>query len=504
MSRCLLSLSLLFFSLVGFSVAQADPLFTAERASKAITLLQDADSDGLVPADYNTVSLVNLRDTLAADPANPDKQKALDTALVAALSLYVHDMWLGRVDPEELDYGYNMTTKHAALNTRVNDMLIAEDPATIAAALRPALPLYTALRTELARYRQLAAAHPDSPALPPLPGKKLEAGSPWTGTAALAQWLVVLGDADAVAAVDEAGTYSGAVVDAVKHFQARHGLDVDGVIGAQTLVALNTPLPQRVRQIELAMERLRWLDATLPGKKFVMVNIPQFTLWAYAPVDGVATPRLTMHTVVGQAGKTETPIFARTMSEVTFNPYWDVPGSIMVKEMLPKLQHDPDYLDKEEMERIDHNGTVYTGRFDQDARKAILSGAQRIRQRPGAKNALGKLELTFPNEHDIYMHDTPAKAFFTRSRRDFSHGCIRVANPVGLALFALEANGGWDEAKIAEQGTAGVEKHVPLKERFPVVLAYLTANVDESGHAVFVQDIYNRDMKLAAALGRRH
>lgn len=498
MSRCLLSL--LFFLLVGFSVAHADPLFTVERAGKAIALLQHADDDGLVPTDYDATSLASLRDALAADPSNPDKQQALDAALTDALTHYVHDMWLGRVDPDLLDYGYNLKTKHAALNTRVNDILIADDPAKIAESLQPTLPIYKALRTELARYRQLAAEHPGSPALPPLPGKKLEAGSPWAGTAAMARWLVVLGDADAVAPVDEAGTYRGAVVEAVKHFQARHGLDVDGVIGAQTLVTLNTPLSLRVRQIELTMERLRWLDATLPGKKFVMVNIPQFTLWAYAPVDGIATPQLTMRTVVGQAGKTETPIFARAMSEVTFNPYWDVPRSIMVKEMLPKLQHDPDYLDKEDMERIDGNGAIYTGRFDQEARKAILSGTQRIRQRPGEKNALGKLELTFPNEHDIYMHDTPAKSFFTRSRRDFSHGCIRVANPVGLALFALEANGSWDEAKIAEQGTIGIEKHVQLRERVPVVLVYLTANIDDAGRAVFVQDIYGEDMKLAAHL----
>jgi murein L,D-transpeptidase YcbB/YkuD len=499
-----LSFLLLFSTLVCFSAAQADPLFTAARADKAIALLQNAGADGLVPTDYNTASLVNLHDALAADPTNPDKQKSLDTALVAALSLFVHDMWLGRVNPTLLDYDYNQSAKQAALDIRVNDMLIADDPAAVAESLQPTLPLYKPLRTMLAHYRQLAAEHPDPPALPPLPGKKLEPGTPWAGAAALVQWLAVLGDADAnTVAVDEHGDYAGPMVEAVKHFQARHGLDADGVIGALTYQTLNTPLPQRVRQIELAMERLRWMDTTLVNRRFVMVNVPQFTLWAYAPQDGAPALRLRTQVVVGQAVKNETPLMAKTMNTMTFNPYWDVPYSITRKELLPKLEHEPDYLDHDNMERVGRDGSIYTGRLDQSARQALLLGEQRIRQRPGDKNALGRLQFSFPNEHSIYMHDTPAKNFFSRSRRDFSHGCIRVANPVGLALFALEANGGWDEARIMEQRQTDTEQTLLLKERFPVVLLYLTASIGPDGEAVFVSDIYNKDMKLAAALRRR-
>ena len=224
-------------------------------------------------------------------------------------------------------------------------------------------------------------------------------------------------------------------------------------------------------------------------------------LWGFAPnADGVAKPVLQMAVVVGKAGKHETPLMTKTLNSLVFSPYWNVPRSIAIKEFLPKLEADPFFLARENMELVDNSGNPQGSEVGEAELGGIVHGAYRIRQCPGRKNALGDLKFVFPNDDSIYMHDTPSKSFFAKERRDLSHGCVRLQNPMGMALFALQGQGEWDEAKIKEKIDRGVEQHQILKERMPVLLLYLTANVDENGKAIFLQDIYNLDGKLVAAL----
>jgi murein L,D-transpeptidase YcbB/YkuD len=470
------------------------------RASQAIELMGKAADDALDPADYPVAELQKQRDTLQQTPGDDRQQAAFDLAMSRAMARYVEHLSIGRVMPGAVDIGIDMAPQMARLPQHLQQVLTADDlPAALAGA-RPHLPPYAALRELLPVYRQLAQQHPQAPALPPLPGKKLEPGNTWEGVGALSDWLIVLGDLPVGTPVPP--LYEGALVDGMKHFQMRHGLTPDGVIGKQSYQSLQVSLPQRVQQIELTMERLRWLDDSIVNQRFIGINIPQFTLWAFAPVDGAAAPVLTMPVVVGQAGKTETPVLAKTLSTLVFSPYWNVPRSITKKEILPKLRKDPGYLAHEHMELVGSNGAIGS-HVGPDELNGIIMGGYRIRQTPGSHNALGTLKFVFPNDDSIYMHDTPSKKLFAKERRDFSHGCVRVGNPMALALFVLQTQGEWDEAKVQQKIDVGSEQQMPLRERIPVLLMYFTASVAADGTAVFLQDIYNKDAKLVTALSHR-
>jgi murein L,D-transpeptidase YcbB/YkuD len=471
------------------------------RASQAIEMMGHAADDALNAEDYRLTALQQQLEGLAHS-ATDQQLAAFDLAMSDAVSHYVHDLNVGRVDPRSLDLAIDITPRLATLPQHLQNVLTAGDLPTAIANARPIIPQYATLRQLLAEYRALAAQHPAAPALPPLATKKLSPGENWEGTPALAEWLIVLGDLPAGTPATE--LYDGAVVEGVKHFQLQHGQVPDGVIGKQTYTNLLIPLPRRVQQIELAMERLRWLDDSILRKRFIVINVPQFTLWAFAPdANGHVKPVLQMPVVVGQARKNETPLMIKNLSTLVFNPYWNVPRSITKKEMLPKLHADPDYLFKENMELVDSNGIAQGSAVGPLELHAISNGAYRIRQRPGTKNALGELKFVFPNDDAIYMHDTPSKSYFAKERRDLSHGCVRLGNPMGLALFVLETEGEWDEARINEKISTSNDQHLTLKERMPVLLLYMTANVDADGKAIFLQDIYGQDEDLAGALKTR-
>jgi murein L,D-transpeptidase YcbB/YkuD len=473
-----------------------------ERAEQTIAAFNNASEDGLNPTDYNVFALQQTLINMKQKSGNDQQQAAFDLAMSRSLARFVEDLSVGRVTPQQLDIAIDVSLKKAALPQKIQQMLTTDDVTSTATAISPRIPLYSDLRRLLAEYRLLAEQHPLAPSLPPLPSKKLTAGDVWVGTPALADWLKVLSYLPTNVEVTE--QYDGEIVEAVKHFQRHQGLTTDGVIGKQTYQSLLTPLPVRVKQITLAMERLRWLDDDLLYKRFVIINIPEFTLRAFSPDnDGIKTV-LEMAVVVGQAHKNETPLMSKTLNSLVFSPYWNVPRSIAIKELLPKLRSDPHYLVKENMELVDNNGMTHGSAVGVNELEGIRYAEYRIRQRPGTKNALGELKFVFPNDDAIYMHDTPSKPLFARERRDFSHGCVRLANPMAFALFALETQGEWDETKIREKISLGTEQHQVLRERMPVLLLYITATVDGEGNAVFLPDIYNQDEKLDAALSRRN
>jgi murein L,D-transpeptidase YcbB/YkuD len=368
----------------------------------------------------------------------------------------------------------------------VRAALAQADPRQAVASIEPALPPYRALVAALPTWRARAAG-PPPPALPPVRGKVVP-GDAWPGVEALHARLLAEGDLPAAAPVPADGRYAGGLPDAVRRFQARHGLEPDGVLGALTLAELAVPAADRVRRIELTLERLRWLGVT-PAGRYVAVNLPEFRLWA---IDEGGRVALSMAVVVGRTA-TRTPVFVDAIEAVEFHPYWNVPRSIAVNELHPALARDPGRLAAQHMELIGDGGHA-------DLRAALASGAVRLRQRPGPWNALGRVKFVMPNAHDVYLHDTPARTLFERSRRDFSHGCIRLEDPAGLAAFALRGRPEADPAAVDALLAAGRNRVVPVAAPIPVVIFYATVNVGGDGRPRFLPDLYGHDARLDRAL----
>lgn len=340
-------------------------------------------------------------------------------------------------------------------------------------AYAPMHPQYHKLRPHLTRYHDLAALPWPALALPR--GRTtLAVGDSAEVIAAIRERLQLLGD---LADTGEAALYDSAMVPAVQRFQARHGLSEDGVIGPAFMRAVNVAPAERARTMLVNMERLRWVPDEQPAN-LLLVNIPEFRLHVYQ-ADTLVT---SMPVVVGTAA-TRTVIFSDTVSTIVFSPTWTVPPGITRNEILPAMRRDPDYLRKENMEII--GGT---------AQQPI------IRQRPGPNNALGRVKFLFPNSYHIYMHDTPARQFFARDQRAFSHGCIRLADPTWLAEYLLRDDSAWPPARIEQAMRSGRETAVRLGERRPVMLVYFTAWEDRNGRLNFREDVYGHDARLAAEL----
>jgi murein L,D-transpeptidase YcbB/YkuD len=345
------------------------------------------------------------------------------------------------------------------------------------------------LAAHLPRYRELAT----KPWPGPLPAvKKLSPGDSYAGATALAAILRDLGDLPASASVPADGTYGGALVEAVKKFQGRHGLTSDGVIGAGTIVALNHPYAERLEEIE---ESLKWLE-TIPvpeTESLVVVNIPAFHLYAWTAADRGKKATLSMPVVVGKAATSRTPILGGEIAHLVFRPYWYVPRSIIVKEMLPAYAKNPAYFESHELELTATNDDEKPGTATTPENVDLLrAGKLGVRQKPGPRNSLGRVKFIFPNSDSVYLHDTPAKSLFARDRRDFSHGCVRVSDPPALAAFLLRNTPGWDAAAIAAAMEAERPKIALLKPRVPVWLIYTTAIAGADGTLGFYENVYKK------------
>lgn len=471
------------------------------EAQQALTLLKQAADDGLNPQDYATDYLQQALSRFTSTPAaNDEAISQLDDALTHAMQRYLTDLRFGRVDPGKIHANFNLhTPDKSRIESELRSAVAEHRLAALVQQSHPPLPAYGALRRALAQYRQLRQ-HPGlQTALPPLPTRKLQPGQNYSGLAVLTQRLIVLGDLPPNTATP--ANYSGALVDGVKAFQKRHGLETDGVIGKGTLGQLNVPPAARVRQIELSMERLRWTPL-LQSQRMIVVNVPEFVLRAYDINNGKPDIKVTMKVIVGKALDTSTPLFDEDMRFIEFSPYWNIPISIARAEIIPKLRRDPAYFDQQGLEFVSNSGEVFSKLSDANL-DAVLRGQMRIRQRPGPKNALGDIKFVFPNNDNIYLHHTPAPQLFKRDRRDFSHGCIRVEEPVALAKFVLRDMPEWTEARIEEAMTKGESATLRLKEPLPVLIAYATALADVKGKVYFFADIYQLDPPLEKALQQR-
>lgn len=476
-------------------IAEGRPTLLAKSAVK---ILEQAGDEGLNPSDYDVAAL--SKEMAAATQGAPlagGKQADLDAAITRSMLRYLHDLHYGRVDPRTVYAKFDLPPKTLNLQATLNTAVAAGDLGLAIKEATPSFPLYKALRPWLATYRALESNPAWAGNLPPLPAQKLEPGAAYAGISLLAARLMALGDlpTDFVAP----DRYQGTLVDGVKLFQKRHGLTPDGVIGKATFEQLNIKPAARVEQIALTLERLRWTPLMV-DKRLLVVNLPEFELRGLEiNGDQVQIP-LKMNVIVGKALNTQTPMFDEQMRAIEFSPYWNVPPSIARAETVPKLRRDPGYFDRQGFEIVTRSGEIVT-HLDEAQLAALQSGQSRIRQRPGAQNALGDIKFIFPNNDNIYMHHTPSVGLFQRDRRDFSHGCIRVESPVDLAQFVLKDEPEWTPEKIREAMENGTSKTIRLKNPITVVIAYATAIVKQRGGTIyFYADIYGHDRQLKAAL----
>jgi len=486
------------YDLVWLNRADSAPLLM-----QTLDLLSHAAGEGLNPRNYDADKLKGMLPSALQLPVVAVRKRALfDTAVSLSLLRYLHDLHYGRVNPHGINFNLKLRDKKlidlpALILASRNQGQIAQ----LTAAAEPKLDQYRKLKQALAHYRDLAAR---TAQLNLEIGKSLRIGETHPQLEELRRFLIQTGELPENAAPAKASKttprYDKELGEGVKRFQARHGLGADGVLGKGTVAALNAPLSERVTQIELALERLRWLPDIGSGP-YILVNIPAFQLWVYEDISKDEPAALRMRVVVGQAMKTQTPVLMAEMRFIDFMPYWNVPYSITKNEIVPKLLANPGYLRSENMEIVAaFSDNAQAVPLTMDSLIQLKQGLLKIRQRPGRKNPLGRVKFMFPNKDDVYLHDTPSKSLFSRSTRDFSHGCVRVEKPQELAEFALRNQPEWTLEAIQDAMQSPKMQRVMLQKSIPVLFFYTTAFAEQNGEIAFYRDIYGHDTVLLEAL----
>jgi L,D-transpeptidase YcbB len=491
-----------FYDAGGNSLAWIQNGKASPQAVAMILLFQQAASKGLNPEDYDAsrwdARLARLQPT-APKPSDADLAH-IDLALTVAAMRYISDLRVGRANPQHIKFSLTVgPNKYDLADELRAQVLPASDVAAVLTKVEPNYDGYRRAESALLTYSKMASA-PDAPLIP-VPQKGVRPGNSFAAMPQLAARLRQLGDLPANAQVPADSTaYNGAVVAAVKNFQRRHGLDMDGVLGKGTVTQMNVPLKTRVQQLDLTLERYRWIPPDFPEPPIV-VNIPEFKLHT---LRRQPARYLTMEVIVGKAMRTQTPVFTNQMKYLIFRPYWLVPTSILHNELIPKTRRDPDYLADHDFEVLDGNGDVVpSSPASDDVISGLSSGDYRVRQKPGPKNALGLVKFIFPNDYNVYLHSTPEQELFSRSRRDFSHGCIRVEKPADLAAWVLRDKPEWTMDKIqAAMKTGDDNVQVNLDKPIPVLILYSTAVVEPDGEVRFFDDIYGYDKSLEKVLAK--
>ncbi|UCF37759.1 MAG: L,D-transpeptidase family protein [Acidobacteriota bacterium] len=481
------------------------PYWTVERelrpqARQLHSLLLEVESEGLFPQDYH-IEEIQRFDRLF----DSGGRESWDAKVVADYEILMTDGFLtfglhllsGRVKPEDFETDWIAKPRDANL---LEALIAADSSGDLKAEVskfRPRQAAYANLCKALERYRSIRR----SGGWKPVPaGAKLELGVSDPRVVDLRNRLQATADLEQ-ATVADPSLFDSNLTTAVRQFQHRHGLDADGVVGPKTLEALNVSVEDRIVQIELNLERWRWLPEDL-GLVHVIVNIAGFHL------DVIEDDRvvLEMPVVVGRPYR-RTPVFSDEMTYLVFNPYWNVPPNLARQDIVPKIIADPEYLSKERIR-------VFRG-WGSDAEeldpatidwKSVGSkiGAFRFRQDPGPANALGRVKFMFPNTFNVYLHDTPSRSLFARSERAFSSGCIRVGLPLELAAYLLSPAGDWTPERIEKVLVRGEEETVLLPRRVPIHLLYWTAWLENDPDLVhFRNDIYGRDARLKEVLQGR-
>ena len=471
----------------------------SRQARDVIGVLSDADSQGLSAQDYDAKLLRDWVPRINAS-TSPQEVALFDVALSVSVVRYASHLFVGRINPRNVDYGLSIEPKKVDWPNFLYQLARSTHLREDFAALEPKLRLYEDLKAALVRYRELAGKAESAELTFPA---KFSPGQDHPDVPKLRKLLATLGELQLEEAAGDSDTYDQSLAEAVKRFQKRHGVAADGVIGKSTLAHLQVPISHRVKQIQLGLERLRWLPEQLGGP-YIMVNIPSFELFGFSDGFAAGKPDIMMNVIVGEAvdGR-RTPVFASDMTYVVFRPHWNLPYKIAVKEMLPGAMRNPGYLPRHNIEIVSGfgpNSPVYAPTAQN--LQLVSSGALKLRQRPGPKNALGLVKFAFPNNNNVYLHSTPNKGLFARARRDFSHGCIRVADPVGLAEWVLRNEGEWTRSRIQQAMNGTSPKTVTLSQPIPVYIFYSTVLADDGGRVLFFEDIYGHDQILQTLLDK--
>jgi murein L,D-transpeptidase YcbB/YkuD len=490
-----------FYDLNGNSFWWIDGMEPTPQARQVIALMLQADQKGLSADDYDGSRWNDRLAKLKPATQQPTEADAVkfDLALTVCAMRYISDLHIGKVNPKHLDIALDEESRKYDLADFLKEHVVdAGDVTGVLAQVEPPYPGYRRTILALQTYRELAKK--DDGEQLPLVKKPIAPGDSYPGVPRLTRLLRLVGDLPASADVPADGTvYQGPLVDAVKSFQRRLGRDPDGRIGSQTLADLNVPLSRRVRQMQLTLERWRWLPDSYQRAPIV-VNIPEFRLRAYDKGFNIG---VTMNVVVGKAYGHDTPVFSETMEYAVFRPYWEVPYSITRAELIPHLMRDPGYLAEKDFEIVDSKqNVVSSATVSNEVLSELRAGKLFIRQKPGPMNSLGLVKFLFPNSYNVYMHDTPATELFSKSRRDFSHGCIRLERPADLAAWVLRDNPGWTPDRIRAAMNGSTTQQVNLAHPIPVLIVYATVIVLEDGLVHFYDDIYGHDETLEKVLAK--
>jgi len=541
-----------FYDDRNFEVAWVIPKGRTEQPSPQaaifIQAFQQSPEKGLIPQDYDA-DLWPAR-LKKLDAGNPDNVAQFDVAMTLCVMRYLSDLHVGRVNPTHFNFDIDNRGKKYDLPEFISDNAVDSDnvPGLIH-SVEPDNAMYRATESALIHYLALAKQQAATPALQqPLlsVNKPLSAGAQYPAADPLAWHLALEGDLPAQAAPPLSApapppvanpsktakirfstafhrkgqqpppspqqgaqeqparapntVYTRQLATAVQHFQTHHGIVPDGKLNATTIAALNLPLTVRVAQLSDSLERWRWLPDPYINAP-LMVNLPEFVLRGYNSDAPNHSRDFTMKVVVGKVvGEHQTPVFTHMMKFLIFRPYWNLPDSIIKKELSEHLDKSGvGYLDKHNFETVDRKGNPVKATVEE-----VEHGNVVVREKPGPTNSLGLIKFMFPNQYDIYLHSTPTPELFNRSRRDFSHGCIRVQQPDQLAVWVLHNTpGDWNLEKVQEAMLSGPDSHtISLKQPIPIVIFYMSANIGDDGQVQFFPDLYGYDKQLEQVLSK--
>ncbi|ADW67454.1 L,D-transpeptidase family protein [Granulicella tundricola] len=535
-----------FYDDRNYEVAWVDNGQPTAQAAAFIQAFQSAAAKGLNAEDYDASLWTDRTRKLAAKDDNDTA--TFDAAMTVSVMRYISDLRIGRVNPTHFNFDIDVQQKKYDLPEFVSDNAVdADDVPKLIASVEPDSDQYRETEKALAHYNDLAKQQGTPEPLPAV-DKPITSGGHYPAAEALAARLQLEGDlageptapeapapapapeapkptrtaaarasigkafarargkSQAAPAATEAAAppahvpstvYTADLADAVKHYQSRHSLTANGQLTAATVTSLNVPLTARSQQLADSLERLRWLpDPYLHAP--LQVNLPEFVLRGFGEDH---QQQFKMNVVVGQVvGEHQTPVFTHMMKYVIFRPFWNVPVSIIKKELAGHIaKSGVGYLEAHNFETVDAKGAHVNA-----SAESIERGGVVVREKPGPKNSLGLIKFMFPNEYDIYLHSTPAQQLFARSRRDFSHGCVRVEHPDQLAVWVLQNTPrNWDLQKVTDAMQNGADNHqVNLTKQIPIVIFYATARVDENGQVDFFDDIYHYDKQLEDVLAK--
>jgi L,D-transpeptidase YcbB len=489
------------YEMNGYSLLWVQNNRARPQAQAVIVLLENANSKGLEPEDYDGPRWPGRVVKLGQNPSAQDLA-SFDTALTVSAMRYIRAVHSGRVNPKEFKFQLDVDGLQIALADFIQShVLNSADPTSEIQKLEPPYPGYKALLALLPVYEEFET-HDDGQKMAPVT-KTILPGQPYASLDRLGRFLQLIGDIPATTKLDpNAKVYQGALVDGVKHYQSRHGESPTGKLDPRTIDEMNVPGPVRIRQIKLTLERWRWVQHSFT-QAHIVVNIPEYRLRA---MNADGTIIFHKNVIVGKAYGHKSPIFQKEIQYVVFRPYWEVTPSITRNEIVPHIEKDQSYIAKHNFEIVtDKEEVVTDNEVSSEVLEGLKSGHLSVRQKPGPTNSLGLVKIIFPNDDNVYLHGTDVPQLFSEDVRDLSHGCIRVQNPDDLVAWVLRNNPGWDLDRV--KATMNGDKdnlQVNLATRIPVLIVYGTAVVNEENQILFFDDIYGYDAELEKALETEH